>query len=192
MSLALVDVVQAVRAACHALGARWYVFGAQAAILRGAVRHTEDVDFTIDLAGRATRDLVDALATRGVALRVTDADDFIAATQVLPLVHRASGTPIDVVLAGSALEARFFDRAESITVDGVDIRVPCIEDLLVMKVLAARPKDLEDVAAIAAANPDHDAAAVRETRREIEAAIEHDDLLPAYDAALVRARRARR
>ena len=167
MSLALVDVVQAVRAACHALGARWYVFGAQAAILRGAVRHTEDVDFTIDLAGRATRDLVDALATRGVALRVTDADDFIAATQVLPLVHRASGTPID-------------------------IRVPCIEDLLVMKVLAARPKDLEDVAAIAAANPDHDAAAVRETRREIEAAIEHDDLLPAYDAALVRARRARR
>ena len=36
------------------LGVRWYLFGAQAAILYGVARLTADVDVTVDLASRSS------------------------------------------------------------------------------------------------------------------------------------------
>jgi hypothetical protein len=192
MSLAVAEISRAVAAACTAIGARWFMFGAQAAILRGVVRTTEDIDFTVDLGPATTEALVDALRREGLELRVRDAAEFIAATRVLPLRHRATGTPIDVVLAGSSFEDGFFDRMQTIEVDGAPVHVPTLEDLVVMKILAGRPLDLEDVVALLVANPDHDESSMRASLDELGRALDMSDLMPQLDAALARARRAAR
>ena len=54
----LADLARGLRA----LGVRWFLFGAQAAILHGAARLSADVDVTVDLGTRSSRELVDALS----------------------------------------------------------------------------------------------------------------------------------
>lgn len=174
------------------LGVAWYLFGARAAILHGAARLTADVDVTIRLPETmSSQSLVEALGPQGFRARVTD-PDFIRRTSVIPLVHVATSLPLDVVLAGPGLEDRFFDRVVDRTIDGVRIPVASVEDIIVMKVLAGRPKDTDDVVAIATSHGDAlDAGYVRRTLQDLEEALSQSDLLPAFEQALHKARRSR-
>jgi hypothetical protein len=140
------------------------------------------VDVTVDLAGGSVPDLLDALAARGFAARIPNPEGFAERTRVLPLVHGASGLPLDVVLAGPGLEERFLSRAESFDVEGVPVPVASAEDVVVMKILAGREKDHADAAAILAARAKRlDLAYVRATLRALEDALDRRDLLPALE-----------
>ena len=174
------------------IGAPWYLFGARAAILHGVARLTADVDVTVRLSDSTTGDmLASALERHGFRLRGSDRD-FVARTRVMPFVHEATGLPLDVVLAGPGLEDQFFERAVVRDIEGVRVPVASAEDLVVMKVLAGRPKDQEDVVAMAAVHGGAlDDRAGRTTLVALEEALARNDLVPAFDAALARARRAR-
>jgi predicted nucleotidyltransferase len=186
------DPYAALGRAFAAAGARWFVFGAQAAILHGAVRFTEDIDVTVDAMHMSTPELVAHLEGEGLSLRVVeDVDTFVAQTRVLPMLHDASMTPVDVVLSGPGIEELFFERVIMLDVGGIAIPVAAAEDLVVMKVLAGRPKDLEDVVAVLSAQPALEVSRVRELLAMLERALDQSDLLPAFEAAFARACRAR-
>jgi hypothetical protein len=131
-------------------GYRWYVFGAQAAVTYGRPRLTADVDVTVEsLAGpEGPERLVKAMAGAGFALRLPGLRGVLEQARVLPLVHAQSGVPVDVVLAGPGLEEEFLSRARLTDVGGVQVPMISPEDLVATKLLAARPKDLEDVAGV--------------------------------------------
>lgn len=182
----------AVSRAFAALGLRWYLFGAQAVILHGARRNTADVDVTVDLGGRATTEIVAALGREGVVVRMPADEEFIRATRVLPMRHEATRMPVDVVLAGPGLEELFLSRTTLMAVGSLQIPVARLEDLVVMKILAARPQDLEDVARVLAVHSDADVSAIRSLLGEIEEGVGQSDLVPAFEDALARAARARK
>ncbi len=186
------DLLADLGAGLSTIDAAWYLFGARAAILYGVARLTADVDVTVRLQASSTGDsLADALERCGFRLRITDRE-FVARTRVMPFVHEATGLPLDVVLAGPGLEDEFLAHAVVRDIDGVRVPVASVEDIVVMKVLAGRPKDQEDVVAIAAAQGDAlDERAVRATLIALEEALSQNDLQPALDAALARARRIR-
>jgi hypothetical protein len=71
----------------------------------------------------------------------------------------------------------------------VPVPVARAEDIVVMKILAERPKDIEDVVSILAAHPDLDLDLVRSTLRLLEEALDQSDLLPALERARQRARK---
>jgi hypothetical protein len=97
--------------------------------------------------------------------------------------------PVDVVLAGPGIEAEFLDGAVERTVEGVTVPVARAEDLVVMKILAGRPTDLEDVVAVLAANEGHfDEARSRNLLSLLEEALDQSDLLPSFENALRRSR----
>lgn len=185
------ELLADLRGAFGALGARWYLFGAQAAIVHGAARLTADVDVTVDLAARSSAELVNALAAAGFEPRVPDPGGVVETTRVLPLVHRPTRIPVDVVLAGPGLEDLFFARVEEHTIGGVSVPVASAEDVLTMKVLAARPKDLDDAEAIIRAlGPRLDVETIRGTLRLLEAALDRRDLLSELERLLGRTGRA--
>ena len=63
-------------------------------------------------------------------------------------------------------------------------------DLIVTKILAGRPKDIEDVRGILFERlPQLDLAAIRSTLGLLEAALSQRDLQPAFEAELARAQR---
>jgi hypothetical protein len=68
-----------------------------------------------------------------------------------------------------------------------DLTVPIIsaEDLVVTKVLAGRPKDLEDIRGILLAQSDGlDTGAVRRLLGQLESALGVSDLVPVFDGLL--------
>lgn len=183
----LAELLADLQRALADLGVRWYLFGAQAAILHGVVRLTADVDVTVDLGPRRSGELVAALTRAGLDLRVSDVEGFVEATRVLPLVHRRSRIPVDVVLAGPGLEELFFSRVEERSIAGVRVPVASAEDVVTMKMLAGRGKDLEDVAAIARALGDRlDRERIRTTLRLLEAALARNDLVSELERVLAR------
>lgn len=187
----LAELLANLQRALGALGVRWYLFGAQAAILHGVARLTADVDVTVDLGSRLTRELVGALARAGFALRVADAEAFVESTRVLPLVHEPSRMPVDVVLAGPGLEELFFSRLEVRAIAGVRVPVAAPEDLVAMKVLAGRAKDLDDAGTILRTRGAAlDVERIRTTLRLLESALDRGDLVSELDRLAIRARPA--
>ena len=171
-----------------ALGVRWFLFGAQAAILHGSARLSADVGVTVNLGLRSSRELVYVVSREGFELRVADAQGFVEATRVIPLVHVASRMPLDIVLAGPGLEEQFFARAAERRVGDTLVPVVSAEDLVAMKILAGRPRDMDDVASVVRARRDLDVDAIRATLRLLERALDRADLVVELERVLARVR----
>lgn len=119
----------------------------------------------------------------GFILRIRDAT-FVAETRVLPFAHASTGWPLDVVLAGPGLEQLFLDGARPMPVGAATVPVISPEHLVATKVLAGRPKDLEDVRGILRQGTAIDAALVREVLSALEDALGQSDLVPLFDEML--------
>ena len=181
----IAEALSQLAAAFDDLGIGWYLFGAQAALLYGTARLTADIDVTVLLKNTSTESLARALENHDHELRITD-PAFIQQTRVLPITHRPTAIPTDIVLGGPGLEEMFLARAQRKMFAGITVPVARAEDLIVMKVLAGRPKDLEDVVAIIAAQLTKglDIELVRDTLTMLEEALGQSDLLPQLDALL--------
>ncbi len=172
--------------ALDVVGARWYVFGAQAALVWGRPRLTTDVDVTVKCSV-STEELVRALGTRGFSLRIDGTEAFIRTTRVVPLAHPASGLALDVVLAGPGLEDLFLERAVPIDVAGTVVPFISPEDLIVTKLLAGREKDIEDVRGVLSERGSAlDLTQIRTTLGLLESALGQSDLMPVFDHELGR------
>lgn len=161
---------------------RWYVFGAQAVIAYGVPRLSADVDVTLQLEPEEPERFAADMKAAGFALRVDD-PGFVRRTRVMPFIHVATAMPLDVVLAGSGLEDEFLGRAR--TVELGTIAVPLIdpEDLIIAKVLASRPKDIEDARSLWRLHGDSlDANRIRRTLKLLEEALGRSDLVPSFDS----------
>jgi len=167
------------------LRVRWYLFGAQAAVLHGVTRLTADVDVTVALGARRIADLVTASTQAGFDPRIADVEEFAERTRVVPLVHQRTRMPVDVVLAGPGLEELFLSRAREYVIGGVPVVVAAAEDLVAMKLLAGRPKDLDDAAVIVRTRGGElRIETIRETLRTLEQALDRSDLVPALERLL--------
>jgi len=170
----------------------WYLFGAQAVILWGRPRLTADVDVTVRLRTPDTAGFCHDMEQAGFRLRVADAAAFLARTRVLPFLHVPNQLPLDVVLAGPGIEDTFIQRAVTVEIEGRSVPVVSPEDLIVMKILAGRPKDVEDAQSVLAERLDRlDLGYIRTMLAMLEEALERADLLPVIEAELTRAKRLR-
>ncbi|HLF48861.1 MAG TPA: hypothetical protein VJA45_05770 [Methylomirabilota bacterium] len=129
-----------------------------------------------------------ALGAAGFEPRVGDVAAFAEANRVLPLVHARTRLPVDVVLAGPGIEDLFFARAEQRPIGDVTVPVASAEDVVTIKVLGGRTKDLDDAAAILRARRwTPGLHRVRETLRQIQQALDRSDLVAALERIATRA-----
>ena len=74
---------------------------------------------------------------------------------ILPLRHRVTNVKVDLALGLSGFEQRLLSRAERLSLAGAIVAVATAEDILVMKVLAGRPQDDQDVQGLVVAQGKH-------------------------------------
>jgi hypothetical protein len=157
---------------------RWYVFGAQAVAIYGVPRTTGDIDVTLDLGDRSLDRLVAPLRRAGFIPRIDD-PAFAIETRIYPVTHQPTGWNFDVVLAGPGLEQRYLDEVHIVAAGRHRIPVIAPEHLVTLKILAGRPKDLEDVRGmLRIADLDH--ARIERELTELESMLDQRDLLPIY------------
>lgn len=168
---------------CEALGLRACLIGGIAVQRWGQPRATQDVDLTILAPFGSEAAVVDKLLAH-LEPRVPDARQFALDRRVL-LLLAPNGLKVDVSLAALAFEHEVIDRATVWRrVDEVGIVTCSAEDLVIYKLVAARPQDLVDVTSIVQRQGDRlDAERIRRWGREFADLKEDAELLLPFETA---------
>jgi predicted nucleotidyltransferase len=155
-------------------GLRGAVIGGVAASLRGKPRLTDDVDALV-LEGDAET-LLQSGSRFGFTPRIPDAAEFSRQTRVLLLRFRPGDIDIDVSLGALPFEDEVIERSTWIRAGNVRIRLASAEDLIIMKAVAGRPRDMMDIENVITANPDLDVERIRRWVREFSAVLDMPEI----------------
>lgn len=132
------------------------IIGGIAASLLGTPRYTVDLDAVFLLGLDDIPHLLAEATKLGIEPRISDPIPFARKSRVLLLRHTASGTDIDLSLGILPFEHEMVERSSLVDLGTIQLRLPTPEDLIIMKAIAHRPKDLADIRAIAASHPEID------------------------------------
>ena len=124
----------------------YMVIGGQAVLVYGEPRFTRDIDITIGVEPAQAEKIVEIL--EGFTPLVEDYKGFVEKTLVLPIIHNSHKIRVYVIFSFSEYEREAIKRARLVEVDGVNIRFASPEDLIIHKIIAGRPRDLEDIRTI--------------------------------------------
>jgi hypothetical protein len=168
------------------------VIGGVAASILGRPRLTQDVDALVVLEESRWPGFLAAGTILGFVPRRADALALAQETRVLLTRHQPSGMDADIVFAGLRFEEEAVARATWLDLGGVQIPLPRPEDLIILKAVAHRPRDLGDIEAILAAHPQLNRRRVRRWVREFAVALGMPDLLGDLEALLAKSRRGKK
>ncbi len=147
----IAEVFDAFGRAMRERGARWYVYGGQAVLAYGRPRMTADVDITVDLGSSSPSELLVTLEKYGFETTFPLSAELLAQLKLLRMVHVPTKVPLDVVIATGGIEQMVLARTRTVELSGVEVPLISVEDLIALKVLAGRRKDLDDVRGVLAA-----------------------------------------
>lgn len=138
------------------------IIGGVAVSLLGQARFTEDLDAMVLLSIEEIPHFLKAAQSLGIKPRIDRAEKFARRNRVLLLRHTTSQTNIDISLGVLPFEQEMVERSIVHEVDdALFIRLPTPEDLIIMKAVAHRPKDLLDIQGIIQSHPDLDQARIQ-------------------------------
>ncbi len=186
----LLEALRACTAWLRAAKKRGAVIGGVAASIHGQPRVTQDIDLVALVPDDEWAAFLVVGVKFGIEPRRRDALAFATTTRVLLLRHKPSGVELDVSLGAIAFEHRMVERALTRRVRGVSFRVATAEDVVVMKALALRPRDVADIEGILAAVPELAIERVRRDLRALSESLEGPDYLSELDRIIAHHRRS--
>jgi hypothetical protein len=163
---------------------RGAVIGGVAASLLGRPRLTRDVDVMVLLDEKRWTDFLTAGKRFGFEPRLTDALAFARSARVLLMRHEPSGIDIDVVFGLLPFEEEAIGRITWVKIGDVRIPLPRPEDLIIMKAVAHRTRDLSDIEAILDAHRKLDTPRILQWVREFSSALEIPEIMSDMEALL--------
>ncbi|MBI4674731.1 MAG: nucleotidyltransferase [Chloroflexi bacterium] len=129
------------------------IIGGVAVGLLARPRLTADADAVIFLSIDELDDLLDAAEQEGFMPRYPNVKEFARANRLVALHHVPSGVDVDISLGAMPFEAEAIERSQLVSVGNLRLRVPSVEDLIIMKAVAHRKKDFSDIENLVAFHP---------------------------------------
>jgi predicted nucleotidyltransferase len=138
------DVVEELARVLAALGVRWVLIGAVAAnVYRRETRLTGDVDLLLADAGTDIAALEHEFRLRGWQVRRATPDG-----DILRMRHPTLGA-VDLQTAGTDYQRQAIDRSRrELLESGLAVYVLSVEDVIIHKLIAGRPRDIGDLQSI--------------------------------------------
>jgi predicted nucleotidyltransferase len=152
------------------------IIGGIAASLLGSPRFTADIDAVFLLSPENIPKLLDEAEKQGLVPRISNPEEFAQKNRVIFLRHTSSGINVDLSLGILPFEEEMVERSQVLEVGNLSLRLPTPEDLIIMKAVAHRPKDLIDIQAIAASHPSLDQKRIQEWVEQFGEALDLPDL----------------
>lgn len=146
-------LLEAIALALEKRSIEYMVIGGQALLVYGEPRLTQDIDITLALGVEGLPKILELTKELRWKTLVESPQDFVQNTMVLPCRDVASGIRIDLIFSHSPYESQAFGRIRKIRVGKANVCFAAVEDLIIHKIVAARPRDLEDVKNVLIKNP---------------------------------------
>lgn len=124
---------------------RYMVIGGQAVLIHGEPRFTKDIDITMEITPQNLQQVLEVVKHLGLKILVKDVEKFVEDTWVLPTLDERSGIRVDFIFSFSTYEKTAIERAVKIEINGYPVKFASVEDLIIHKIFAGRPRDIEDV-----------------------------------------------
>jgi hypothetical protein len=160
------------------------IIGGVAVSLIAQPRATQDIDALAWLDSEHWQALVDAGPSHGYTPRINDPVEFARRSRVLLVRHEPSGISADVSFGALPFEQEAIARAATCIIGGMSLKVSTAEDLVIMKAVAGRPRDLADIESILNTNSQIDADRIRYWVRQFAAALDRPAMLDGVERQL--------
>jgi len=144
----------------------YMIIGGQAVLLYGEPRLTKDIDVTLGVDLTHLQNVLSAVREMQITPLV-DPESFTRQTMVLPCSDPETGIRVDLIFSFSQFEQLAIGRANSVRLGDAMVRFASLEDLLIHKLFAGRPRDLEDARLILLKNPHADLSYIRRWLTEL-------------------------
>ncbi len=89
----------------------------------------------------------------------------------LPCADPATGIRVDLIFSCSPYEQQALGRVRTVKLGAAEVQFASVEDLLIHKVVAGRPRDSEDAQSVLAKNPQADLSYVRHWLGQLSTAL---------------------
>jgi predicted nucleotidyltransferase len=146
----------------------YMVIGGQAVLLYGEPRLTRDIDITLGVGPERLQVILDLVKGWGWSVLPESPIAFVEKTMVLPCLEAASGIRVDFIFSFSAFERQAMDRVQRVALGNAQVRFASVEDVIIHKIVAGRPRDLEDVRGVLLKRPAIDLAYVHRWLQEFD------------------------
>lgn len=140
----------------------YMVIGGQAVLLYGEPRVTRDIDVTLGVDVDCLEDLLRIAEELSLRVLPDEIKTFVDRTMVLPCLDDASGIRVDFIFSFTPYEEQAIRRSNRIGIKGVEVCFASPEDVILHKIFAGRPRDIEDARSILLRNPDLDISYMRD------------------------------
>ena len=174
--LEMLEPLQALQRLITRFEERGVVIGGMAVGFLGNPRFTVDVD-AMFLASQSEIPKIFRLAKEeGIEPRIANAEEFAKKNRVLLLRHVSTGVTIDISLGALLFEEEVVDRSVLHDAGQLSVRLPTPEDLIILKAVAHRPKDLLDIREVVRNNPNPDVSRIEYWVKYFAGVLETPDL----------------
>ena len=183
------DFPLVLRDVMEVLGAEYggMIIGGVAVIALGHSRATTDIDATLSVPAQGLAALVEHFAENGIVPRISNAVEFAQTRHVLLMRHRDSQIDIDVTVALLPFEEEAIAHRQSVDFAGVRIAIPRPEDLVIYKMVAGRPQDVQDTVVLMLRYRDQmDLARVRRIVGEFAEVVERPELVQELERVIAK------
>ena len=168
--------IESVQRLLHKSNDRGVIIGGIAVGFLGRPRFTADVDAVFLLSTKDISQFLRLAQAEDIFPRIPDAEHFAQKNRVLLLRHNPTETDIDISLGILPFEEEMVERGSTRMFADLSIRLPTPEDLIIMKAIAHRPKDLVDIRTIADKYQDLDRERIEMWVKSFGEALELPDL----------------
>lgn len=169
------------------------IIGGIAVSLVGKPRATQDIDGLVLLKGDQQEEFFKKILNSDFLPRLSGAFEFARRRRVLLLEHKESRIKIDISFADLPFQEEALERKTDVSIDDLKIPTPSPEDLVIMKAVAHRPRDIADIEGILPLNPDMDLKRVQYWVREFARVLEMPEIYKDLEKLLkARSKRGRR
>lgn len=152
------------------------IVGGVAVGLLGKPRFTADIDAVFLLSIRDVHRFLELARSEDLLPREENVEERAKKNRVLLLKHFPTNTDVDISLGIMPFEEEMVERGSIKSFANLSVRLPAPEDLIIMKAVAHRSKDLDDIRSIADNNPNLDLARIEYWVREFAEVLEMPEL----------------
>jgi predicted nucleotidyltransferase len=162
----------------------YMIIGGQAVLLYGEPRLTKDIDITVGANVDRLEELLSMVKELSLDPLPENVPSFVQKTMVLPVLEKNTGIRVDFIFSFTPYEVQAIERAKKVLIYGQEVNFASVEDLIIHKIFAGRPRDLEDVRTLVLKNPGIDVPYIKLWLKEFDAAVEEKRFLETFEGIL--------
>ncbi|MBM3708395.1 MAG: nucleotidyltransferase family protein [Actinobacteria bacterium] len=132
---------------------KYMIIGGQAVLLYGEPRLTRDIDITLGVSIEEVDRILKIIKEIDLMPIPEDIKSFAVKTFVIPVKDNDSGIRIDFIFSQTSYEKQALKRTNTVKINKTALKFASIEDLIIHKIFAGRPRDLEDIKSVMLKNP---------------------------------------